>query len=92
MTVDNSMNALIIDDYKITLLTQELAPNLATQLQNVTLRIHKVCIFQDKTRQRISKVVNALNTIQQKVLTTLATFGPRSRNPQTSPNRTEKVS
>lgn len=42
MTVDNSMNALIIDDYKITLLTQELAPNLATQLQNVTLRIHKV--------------------------------------------------
>jgi chemotaxis protein CheZ len=81
MTVDNSMNALIVDDYKATLLTQELAPNLATQLQNVTLRIHKACSFQDITRQRISKVVNALNTIEQKVLITLATFGPRSRNP-----------
>jgi chemotaxis protein CheZ len=81
MTVDNSMNALIIDDYKTTLLTQGLAPNLATQLQDVTLRIYKACSFQDITRQRISEVANALNTFEQKVLTTLATFGPRSRNP-----------
>lgn len=45
------------------------------QLQNATTRIYEACSFQDITGQRITKVVAALKTIEQKVGLLVHTFG-----------------
>lgn len=46
-----------------------------TQLQDATTRIYEACSFQDITGQRITKVVAALKTIEQKVAHLIYTFG-----------------
>ena len=58
------------------------------QLQNATTRIYEACSFQDITGQRITKVVAALKTIEQKVAHLIYTFSsdPRAVEPaQLSP-------
>jgi chemotaxis protein CheZ len=45
------------------------------QLQDATTRIYEACSFQDITGQRITKVVAALKTIEQKVAHLIYTFG-----------------
>jgi chemotaxis protein CheZ len=45
------------------------------QLQDATTRIYEACSFQDITGQRITKVVAALKTIEQKVAMLIYTFG-----------------
>jgi len=45
------------------------------QLQDATTRIYEACSFQDITGQRITKVVVALKTIEQKVAMLIYTFG-----------------
>jgi len=53
------------------------------QLQDATTRIYEACSFQDITGQRITKVVAALKTIEQKVAMLIYTFGddPPPRHP-----------
>lgn len=68
-------NAILEACEGIDALSQELAPDMSARLQDATTRIYEACSFQDITGQRISKVVNTLNTIEQKILTILATFG-----------------
>ncbi|WP_337996006.1 protein phosphatase CheZ [Oleispirillum naphthae] len=44
-------------------------------LSNATMRIYEGCNFQDLTGQRISKVVNTLKQIEERVNTLVAAFG-----------------
>ncbi len=52
-----------------------LAGEPAAQLQDATTRIYEACGFQDITGQRITKVVNTLKIIEDKVGQLVATFG-----------------
>lgn len=45
-------------------------------LSNATMAIYEGCNFQDLTGQRISKVVNTLKRIEERVNTLIAAFGP----------------
>ena len=47
----------------------------ATKLQDATTRIYEACSFQDITGQRITKIVGALKTIEDKVARIISTFG-----------------
>ena len=50
----------------------------AAKLQDATTRIYEACSFQDITGQRITKVVNTLKSIEDKVGQLVATFGHSS--------------
>jgi chemotaxis protein CheZ len=50
----------------------------AEKLQEATTRIYEACSFQDITGQRITKVVGALKTIEEKVARIIATFGHKT--------------
>jgi chemotaxis protein CheZ len=52
------------------------------QLQDATTRIYEACSFQDITGQRISKVVAALKTIEQKVAVLVHTFSDDANAPR----------
>jgi len=52
------------------------------QLQDATIRIYEACSFQDITGQRITKVVAALKTIEQKVAMLVHTFSDDSSAPR----------
>ncbi len=54
-----------------------LAGESAKKLQDATTRIYEACSFQDITGQRITKIVGALKTIEEKVARIVATFGPK---------------
>jgi hypothetical protein len=71
-----------INERYISLVTDELEV-IISHTAAVTNAILEACDGIDALtqEQRISKVMNALNTIEQKVLTTLARSGTRSRNP-----------
>ncbi|SBW01242.1 Chemotaxis protein [uncultured Alphaproteobacteria bacterium] len=45
-------------------------------LSNATMAIYEGCNFQDLTGQRISKVVNTLKRIEERVNTLISAFGP----------------
>ena len=51
----------------------------ATKLQDATTRIYEACGFQDITGQRITKVVNTLKIIENKVGQLVQTFGDGGR-------------
>ncbi len=55
------------------------------QLQDATTRIYEACSFQDITGQRITKVVGALKTIEQKVAHLIYTFGDNPDAPPPEP-------
>ncbi len=48
----------------------------ALRLQDATTKIYEACSFQDITGQRITKVVNTLKMIEEKVAHIISTFGP----------------
>lgn len=54
---------------------EHLAGEPAAQLQDATTRIYEACGFQDITGQRITKVVNTLKIIEEKVGQLVSTFG-----------------
>ena len=54
---------------------EQLAGEPAAQLQEATTRIYEACGFQDITGQRITKVVNTLKIIEDKVGQLVSTFG-----------------
>jgi chemotaxis protein CheZ len=56
-------------------IAEHLAGEPAAQLQEATTRIYEACGFQDITGQRITKVVNTLKIIEDKVGQLVATFG-----------------
>jgi chemotaxis protein CheZ len=72
---------------------ETLAGDQAGKLQDATTRIYEACSFQDITGQRITKIVGALKTIEEKVAKIVATFGhktsgltlppPETPNPET---------
>jgi chemotaxis protein CheZ len=49
----------------------------AAALQAATTRIYEACSFQDITGQRITKVVSALKSIEQRIAAIIDTFGDR---------------
>lgn len=53
----------------------------SAKLRDATRRIYEACGFQDITGQRITKVVDTLKTIEDKVARILATFGQKAVNP-----------
>jgi chemotaxis protein CheZ len=58
----------------------------AEALANSVTRIYEACSFQDITGQRISKVVNALKAIEQRIEAVTAGFsGPAQREPAAVP-------
>ncbi|HEY1932300.1 MAG TPA: protein phosphatase CheZ [Acetobacteraceae bacterium] len=60
---------------------EHLAGEAAAKLQDATTRIYEACSFQDITGQRITKVVNTLKSIEDKVGSLVATFGDPSGEP-----------
>jgi chemotaxis protein CheZ len=48
----------------------------AAKLQAAVTKIYEACSFQDITGQRITKVVNTLKTIEEKVAHIIGAFGP----------------
>lgn len=56
-------------------LSQEMAPDIAERVTMAVTGIYEACGFQDITGQRISKVVNALQNIEEKVQDLLIAFG-----------------
>ena len=60
---------------------RELSGEAAAKLQDATTRIYEACSFQDITGQRITKVVNTLKSIEDKVGQLVATFGDHSGEP-----------
>ncbi len=56
-------------------LSQEMAPDMADQVTTAVTGIYEACSFQDITGQRISKVVKALQSIEEKVQDLLVAFG-----------------
>lgn len=54
-----------------------LPPEQATQMQDATTRIYEACSFQDITGQRITKIVGTLKTIETRIGSILAAFGPQ---------------
>ncbi len=56
-------------------LSQEMAPEIAERVAAAVTNIYEACGFQDITGQRISKVVNALQSIEEKVQDLLIAFG-----------------
>jgi chemotaxis protein CheZ len=56
-------------------LTGEMSPELGEKITSAVTRVYEACNFQDITGQRITKVVKALQHIEQKVDGLLAVFG-----------------
>jgi chemotaxis protein CheZ len=56
-------------------LTPEMSPELGEKITDAVTRVYEACNFQDITGQRITKVVKALQHIEQKVDGLLAVFG-----------------
>lgn len=56
-------------------LTGGMSPELAEKITDAVTRVYEACNFQDITGQRITKVVKALQHIEQKVDGLLAVFG-----------------
>jgi chemotaxis protein CheZ len=56
-------------------LTGEMSPELGGKITDAVTRVYEACNFQDITGQRITKVVKALQHIEQKVDGLLAVFG-----------------
>lgn len=56
-------------------LAEKLSPEGAEVLTNATTKIFEACSFQDITGQRISKVVNTLKSIEERVSKLLHAFG-----------------
>lgn len=61
--------------------SSHLAGDTAAKLQDATTRIYEACSFQDITGQRITKVVNTLKSIEDKVCLLVTTFGDPSSEP-----------
>jgi chemotaxis protein CheZ len=59
-------------------LSEEMAPDIAERVTMAVTGIYEACGFQDITGQRISKVVNALQSIEEKVFDLLVAFGEES--------------
>lgn len=73
---------------------ETLTGDQARKLQDATTRIYEACSFQDITGQRITKIVGALKTIEEKVAKIVATFGHKQTvlplpAPETSATETE---
>lgn len=60
-------------------------PASADTLRNATTSIYEACSFQDITGQRISKVINALKAIDEKVSHICGTFQTNGRRPEPIP-------
>jgi chemotaxis protein CheZ len=56
-------------------LTAEMAPDVADRVSSSVTSIYEACGFQDITGQRITKVVKALQSIEEKVQDLLQAFG-----------------
>jgi len=56
-------------------LSQKMAPDIAERVTTAVTGIYEACGFQDITGQRISKVVKALQNIEEKVQDLLIAFG-----------------
>lgn len=56
-------------------LSQEMEPDMAERVTTAVTSIYEACGFQDITGQRISKVVKALQSIEEKVQDLLVAFG-----------------
>jgi chemotaxis protein CheZ len=54
----------------------EVEPELSEKLMDATTKIYEACTFQDITGQRITKVVNALKHIEEKIDALVEAFGP----------------
>lgn len=63
-------------------LSQEMAPDVADQVNTAVTSIYEACGFQDITGQRISKVVKALQSIEQMVQDLLVAFGEEDGRPR----------
>jgi chemotaxis protein CheZ len=56
-------------------MAETLDPAYAAKLQDATTRIYEACSFQDITGQRITKVVQTLKRIEEKVTQIITAFG-----------------
>lgn len=68
--------------------SSELGGEVSDRLQGATTRIYEACSFQDITGQRITKVVSALKSIEERIEAIAATFGdrlPGEARPQPKP-------
>ncbi|MHA1600659.1 MAG: protein phosphatase CheZ [Alphaproteobacteria bacterium] len=74
-------------------LSQEMTPDMAEQVAMSVTSIYEACGFQDITGQRITKIVKALQSIEEKVNDLLVAFGEEGgsekRERQAEPEITE---
>ena len=71
-------NAILESCEMLDMLAATLNGEAAEKLQDAATRIYEACSFQDITGQRITKVVGALKTIEDKVARIVATFGHKT--------------
>jgi chemotaxis protein CheZ len=60
---------------KIEALQSEVSPEIGERISEITTEVYEACNFQDITGQRITKVVNALKHIEEKVEALVAALG-----------------
>ena len=70
-------------------LSQEMTPDMAERVAGAVTNIYEACGFQDITGQRITKIVKALQSIEEKVNDLLVAFGEddgaAQRKPKAAP-------
>jgi chemotaxis protein CheZ len=74
----------------------DVTPEVSDKLMEATTKIYEACTFQDITGQRITKVVNALKHIEEKIDALVEAFGSeiekyKSENPSPADDDAPKV-
>jgi len=74
----------------------DVTPEVSDKLMEATTKIYEACTFQDITGQRITKVVNALKHIEEKIDALVEAFGSeiekyKSENPSPTDDDAPKV-
>src|SRR5690606_621227 len=72
---EQATNSILEAVEVIETLVGEMTPEAGKQITEAVTRVYEACNFQDITGQRITKVVKALQHIEQKVDGLLAVFG-----------------
>jgi chemotaxis protein CheZ len=79
---EQATNAIFEAVESIEAVSQNMAPEIADRVTAAVTSIYEACGFQDITGQRISKVVKALQNIEEKVQDLLMVFGEEDGAPR----------
>ena len=76
---ERATNDILDAAEKLENITGEISPEIAQQITEATTMVYEACNFQDITGQRITKVVEALKHIEERVEALVSAFGDEFR-------------